>query len=124
KGFHILLVEDSLDNQELIMRQLLQAGATVRVAGSGMEGLRLASEEFFDAVLMDIQMPELDGFQTVALLRSKGYSRPIAALTAHALRTEIETAADKGFDGYLTKPVDRNLLIQEITRLVRLRANG
>ncbi len=116
-GMRVLLVEDSLDNQELIRQLLIHAGAAVDVAGTGMAGIRMAMNHEYNVVLMDIQMPELDGFQTVSLLRSKGYKRPIAALTAHALSSEKDRAAGRGFDEYLTKPIDRPALIESLKRL-------
>ena len=116
-GMRVLLVDDSADNQELIRQLLIHAGAAVDVAGTGMAGIRMAMNHDYNVVLMDIQMPELDGFQTVSLLRSQGYKRPIAALTAHALSSEKDRAAGRGFDEYLTKPIDRPTLIESLKRL-------
>ena len=118
RGFRVLLVDDNSDNQELIRQLLTQEGAEVDVADNGYLGIRMAMAKDYSVVLMDIQMPDLDGYETVSRLRSQGYQRPIAALTAHALSFEKEKAARYGFNDYLTKPIDRPKLIDSLQRLV------
>lgn len=117
QGLRVLLVEDSIDNQELISLLLSDAGASVDVADGAVKGIQLAMKNPYDVILMDIQMPDLDGHEAVARLRKDGYHRPIAALTANAVRTEKEHSLRHGFDDYLTKPIDIPLLIRAVKRL-------
>ena len=116
-GLKVLLVEDSVDNQVFLKGMLEAQGAVVNVAANGKEGVEAALSGRPDAVLMDIQMPELDGWEAVAKLRELRFTRPVVALTAHALQEERERSARAGFDGYLTKPVDRHLMVETIRRL-------
>ncbi|MBX3039939.1 MAG: response regulator [Bdellovibrionaceae bacterium] len=113
-GLRVLMVEDSVDNQVLVSTLLKRNGAEVSFAGDGKEGVEKASVGDWDLVLMDIQMPGMDGFEATRQLRERGFTRPILALTAHALREERDKAIRHGFDDYLTKPVDRNELISKI----------
>ncbi len=117
RGIRILLVEDNEDNQDLLRQILWRAGAEVDVAGNGASGVQMALRKRYDVVLMDIQMPGIDGFKAVSLLRQKGYVQPVAALTANALKSEMDSFRDRGFDEYLTKPIERPKLIQAIRRL-------
>jgi PAS domain S-box-containing protein len=110
----ILLAEDSVDNQVLISRILKKYGVNVEVANNGREALLKAAKERFDVVLMDIQMPEVDGFEATRQLRCSGFGGAIIALTAHALKEERERALRAGFDEYVTKPIDRNELLEAI----------
>ncbi len=114
EGVNVLLVEDSKDNQVLISLFLEKAKAKVETADNGEEGVRKALEGSHDIVLMDIQMPVLDGYRALAKLREAGFHKPVVALTAHALREEKEKAMASGFNDYLTKPVDRHLLVNTI----------
>jgi PAS domain S-box-containing protein len=113
-GIKVLLVEDSKDNQLLLSRVLTGAGASVEIASNGHEGVKSALEKFFDLVLMDIQMPVLDGNEATLLLRRSGYERPIVALTAHALKEERDRSMLAGFSAYVTKPVDKDSLIRAV----------
>lgn len=113
-GLKTLLVEDSEDNQLLIRHILTKAGALVESAFCGVEGVKLASEKKYDVILMDIQMPEMDGFEAVAELRQRSYTGPIVALTAHAIQGEKERALKLGFDDYLTKPIDTHRLTRTL----------
>lgn len=107
----ILLVEDSRDNQLLIQILLEKAGARVTVADDGRQGIRKALQEDFSLVLMDVQMPEMDGIDAAQELRKKGYDKPIVALTAHAMKEEKERCLKSGFDDFLTKPVQKDRMI-------------
>jgi PAS domain S-box-containing protein len=113
-GTRVLLVEDCEDNQYLIRMMLESAGATVTVAENGMEGVRRALRGAFDAVLMDIQMPIMSGYEAAAKLRAEGYAQPIIALTAHAMTGELERCIAAGCDGYIAKPIRKTDLIREI----------
>lgn len=118
KGMNILLVDDALDNQLLISRYLTLAGADVDLAANGQEGLDKALKGSYELILMDIQMPHLDGYEAASQLRVKGYKRPIIALTAHALKEERDRCLKVGFNEHLTKPVNRKALIEQIVKIV------
>jgi CheY-like chemotaxis protein len=112
----VLLVDDSLDNQYLVRHILKSAGAAVEVASNGREAISKARAGHFDVILMDLQMPEMDGYEATRTLRSERYTRPIVALTAHALQEERRRCLDSGFDDHLSKPVDRITLLQSMSR--------
>lgn len=111
KDLKILLVEDSPDNQFLIKKMLSKTGAKITSANDGAEGAKLALAHQYDVILMDIQMPIMDGHEAVRKLRAQGYTRPIVALTAHAMKDERERAVHSGFSHFLTKPIHRKNLI-------------
>ncbi len=115
----ILLVEDGMDNQRLISFILRKAGADVSVANDGKQGAHialtaLADNRPFDVILMDMQMPVMDGYEATRLLRAKEYVWPIVALTAHAMATDRVKCTKAGCDEYLTKPVNREKLFDVI----------
>jgi PAS domain S-box-containing protein len=117
EGLKVLLVEDAPDNQALISRFLKMAGASVELASNGAEGVEKASSGDYDAVLMDIQMPILDGYEATAKLRSLGFAAPIIALTAHALKEERQRCLNAGCSDHLTKPIDRIKLIERLAQV-------
>ncbi|MEZ6244015.1 MAG: ATP-binding protein [Phycisphaerales bacterium] len=113
----VLLVEDGPDNQRLISYLLGRAGARVELASNGKAGSDLALERLgegrpFDLVLMDMQMPVLDGYAATHRLRSRGYKGVVIALTAHAMSDDRQRCLAAGCDDYLAKPVDRRRLIE------------
>ena len=114
----ILLAEDAEDNQVLMTRLLRGAGAQVDLAVNGVEAVAKALAHEYALILMDIQMPEVDGYEATARLRDGGYDRPIVALTAHAFREERERCLRAGCDGHLTKPVDRRTLLESVKHYV------
>lgn len=118
-GLHILVVEDSEDNQLLVQRILSKRGARVDLAADGSEGYKKARSENYDAILMDIQMPVMDGYEAMRLLQQSNYQRPVIALTAHAMAEEKERTKKAGFAAHLTKPLNINELAETITRLSR-----
>lgn len=112
-GLRVLLVEDGPDNQRLVKHFLQASGASVEVASNGREGvdtLRAAARPF-DLVLMDMQMPVLDGYAATAELRASGVRTPIIAFTAHALPEEFQKCRAAGCDDRLTKPIRREKLV-------------
>jgi CheY-like chemotaxis protein len=108
-SLHILLAEDNLVNQRLAARLLEKRGHTVVIAANGREALKAFENEDFDLLLMDLQMPEMDGFEATVAIRKKekdsGSHLPIVALTAHAMKGDREKCLAGGMDGYLTKPI-------------------
>lgn len=113
---NILLVEDSSDNQLFISHLLESEGAIVDTASNGAQGVEKALMGQHDLLLMDLQMPVMDGYEATQTLRKKGFKKPIMAITAHALKDEKERCLAAGFDDYLTKPVDRQLLFEKAKR--------
>jgi CheY-like chemotaxis protein len=125
----VLLAEDGPDNQRLIAFLLRKAGAKVTIAENGQAAIdavvaatsssdETGSEcaEPFDVILMDMQMPVLDGYAATQQLRSMGYGGPIIALTAHAMIQDRQKCLDAGCDDYLPKPVDRSNLLETVSR--------
>jgi CheY-like chemotaxis protein len=119
-GTKVLVVDDAPDNRLLVSRFLALAGAEVDVAASGSEGITLALSGQHHVILMDIQMPGMDGYEVVRRLRSLKYSTPIIALTAHAMLSEKTKCLQSGFNQYLTKPISRSLLIEMVSQMVQL----
>lgn len=117
EGMNVLLVEDVQDNQNLMVHFLGMAGARVDVANNGKEGVQKAMSGHYDAVLMDIQMPVLDGYEATRQLREKGFKVPIIALTAHALNEEREKSLRMGCDGHLSKPISFEELVSNLAEL-------
>lgn len=114
RGKRILLVEDAEDNQFLIKQFLSRTGAIIETANNGREGINKALAGEYEVVLMDIQMPLIDGYQATTELRQAGYTRPIIALTAHALNEERERSLKIGCNSHLTKPISRRQLIETL----------
>ncbi|MDR0522409.1 MAG: response regulator [Planctomycetaceae bacterium] len=114
-GRKILVVDDTKVNQIVIAAQLKQAGAEVETADNGQIGIDKITEQKkngkpFDVILMDMQMPVLDGYDATRQLRAEGYTLPIIAVTAHALPEDRQKTLDAGCDEYVTKPVDYDRL--------------
>ena len=112
----VLLAEDGIDNQRLITLLLEKAGAEVTVAENGKVAHDLAlnaqaKANPFDVILMDMQMPVMDGYEATRKLRAAGYAGSIIAATAHAMTTDQAECLDVGCDAYLTKPIRREELI-------------
>ena len=115
----ILLVEDSFDNQILIAHILQNAGARVKVAQNGVEAVDQCATQFFDIILMDLQMPLLDGYHAAVQLRDKGNHTPIIALSAHTMGEVEKRCAEAGIDAYLSKPINEKKLISTLTALLQ-----
>jgi len=117
-GISILLVDDSVDNQKLISTFLMGANAKVEIASNGQLAVEAAKKGQHDIILMDIQMPGLNGYEATQQLRESGYERPIVALTAFAMKEERDRSEAMGFDEYLTKPVNKSALLKTINSLL------
>jgi two-component system, sensor histidine kinase and response regulator len=119
---HVLLAEDNAVNQTLAVRLLERRGYRVTVAGNGHEALIALEREHVDLILMDVQMPEMDGYEATALIREKerstGEHIPIIAMTAHALKGDEERCLGAGMDAYISKPVRTNEMFETIERVL------
>jgi CheY-like chemotaxis protein len=104
---HVLLTDDSIDNQKLVSMYLEHAGLAVTVASNGEEAVEQALQGDFDLILMDIQMPVMDGLEATATLRDIGDRTPVIALTATAMKADMLRCRQAGCDGFLAKPIDR-----------------
>lgn len=116
----ILVAEDNLVNQRLVVRLLEKRGHRVVVAANGKDALEALERETFDIILMDVQMPEMDGFEATAAIREKeksnGLHQIIVALTAHAMKGDREKCLAAGMDGYLSKPIRPQELDEVLAR--------
>ena len=115
----ILLVEDNDLNRDMLRRRLSHRGHDVALAVNGRQGIDLARSGLPDLVLMDLSLPEIDGWQATRILKADAATRaiPIVALTAHAMLGDLEKAMEAGCDDYATKPVDLPALLDMIERL-------
>jgi len=122
KPLQILLAEDSLVNQKLALGILERDRHHVTVADNGQLAVEAAKSKEFDVILMDVQMPDMDGFEATKLIREKekltGSHIPIIAMTAHAMKGDRERCLDAGMDDYVSKPIDRDLLFNVIAKRV------
>jgi two-component system cell cycle response regulator DivK len=119
----ILNIEDNFDNRMLIRRVLMAEGYEIVEAGNAGEGLEVLKSLHPDLILMDINMPDMDGYSLTARIRSlPGFeSVPIVALTANVMRGDREKSLEAGCDGYIQKPIDIDLLPQQVERYLRKR---
>ncbi len=118
----VLLAEDNIVNQRLATRLLEKEGHEVSIAANGHEALAAIAKRVFDLVLMDVQMPDMDGFEATRAIRagerSHGGHLPIIAMTAHVMKGDRERCLDAGMDAYVAKPVQREVLLATIDRVL------
>lgn len=124
-GYHILVAEDNLINQQLAINFIRKLGHTSEVVGNGKLALQKLAQGPYDVVLMDLQMPEMDGIEAVQHIRAQekqqpGKHQPIIAMTAHAMKGDREMCLTHGFDGYISKPILLESLGAEIQRVYHL----
>ena len=126
RPLRVLLAEDNVVNQRLAMRMLEKQGHTVVVASDGVMALRALEQGRFDVVLMDVQMPRMDGIEVTAAIRKRekatGDHMPILAMTAHAMTGDRQRFLESGMDGYISKPVHRKELFEAIGNVLALTA--
>jgi two-component system, sensor histidine kinase and response regulator len=118
-GVRILLVEDGATNRKLISLVLRRAGAEVALAEDGEIGVSRARAQKFDVILMDMQMPVMDGYQATAALRGDGLQIPIIALTANSMKGDAEQCLAAGCSGFLSKPIDSDRLLNGVATALR-----
>ena len=122
RPLRLLLAEDNVINQKLMLRLLEKAGHMATVVRSGRAAIDALAKERFDMVLMDVQMPEMDGFEATAAIRADeratGEHLPLVAITAHAMRGDRERCLQAGFDGYVSKPIHFEDLFDTIDELI------
>ncbi|MBS1614535.1 MAG: response regulator [Bacteroidetes bacterium] len=126
-GLHLLVAEDNPINQKVVLHTLTRQGATAKMVTNGqgaVDTLREATEHF-DAVLMDLQMPEMDGYTATQLIRQDLLNKiPIIAMTADALKGEAERCFESGMNGYISKPFEPRELYQEVLRLTKNKSSN
>ncbi len=117
----ILLIEDNHDNSQLVRFLLERVGCEVVTAIDGVTGLRLAGEEMPDLVLLDLSIPEMDGWTVAEELKANAATEniPLVALTAHALPSDRKRAMAAGCDGYIVKPIDVPNFAEEVTAFIK-----
>jgi len=118
KAARVLVVDDGEPNRELIRLVLRRAGLTVDEAEDGEQAIVAVQKAKYDAILMDMQMPVMDGYEAATLLRDMGHAMPIIALTGHAMKGDEEKCRAAGCTGYLTKPVSIDELLKTVAAIV------
>ncbi|QVL33918.1 response regulator [Telmatocola sphagniphila] len=114
----VLLAEDNPDNQKIICFFLRQASLFVEVVDTGEKAIQAALKGDFDFILMDMQMPQMDGYTATRTLRQRGHLKPIIALTAHSRSSAEKKCLESGCDGFLSKPLDMEKIAQLLKKLV------
>ena len=125
-GQRVLLVEDNAINREVAREMLVMAGLEVVEAQNGLEALRILGQEKFDLVMMDVQMPEMDGVEAVGALRQQPRFRdlPVIAITAHAMLGDRERFLEAGMSDYVAKPIEEGQLMRVLGRFLRPATDG
>jgi PAS domain S-box-containing protein len=115
---HVLVVDDSEENRDLIRLVLNHQGVTVTVATNGVQALQIVRDNQYQLILMDVQMPEMDGYTAVGKMRELGIKTPVVALTAHAMKGIEQKCIQAGFDGYLGKPIKIDGLLEKVASYI------
>lgn len=117
KGKRLLVIDDSAEIRMLVQKLLERTGAKVDVASGGEKGLQMALSANYDMILLDIQMPDMDGYETLDVLKEAGVKAPVVALTAHAMKEERERAMSAGFSSFVTKPMNVDNIVDTLGHL-------
>jgi two-component system cell cycle response regulator DivK len=116
---NILIVEDDEDNLDFLRRLLVKHGANVLLAKSGEEAIDVVkSNKQINVVLMDIRLPDMDGFETTQKIKEINPNLPIIAQTAYAMFNDKDKCLEKGCDGYVSKPIDKDILFKKIKQYI------
>ncbi|MFH0904362.1 MAG: response regulator [Methanobacteriota archaeon] len=115
-----LIVEDNPINMELVMEILTANGIIADEAVNGEEAIEKVEKETYDLVLMDIELPGMDGVDATKLIKSKHKNLPILALTSYAMKGDRERFIAAGFDDYIAKPIDVNSFIEKINKFIHI----
>jgi len=122
RSLRVLLAEDNPVNQRVALKMLEKLGHRITIVGDGPSAVRAAGETAFDLLLMDVQMPELNGYEAAGAIREAEHGTdrhvPIIAMTAHTMKGDRERCLEAGMDGYVAKPISAAALVGEIARLV------
>jgi len=124
-GSRVLLVEDNAINQQVALEMLSGAGLTIDIAVNGKEAVEAVARERYDAVLMDVQMPEMDGLEATRVIRGdrRHAGLPIIAMTAHSMKGDLERCLEAGMNDYISKPVDRAKLFSTLIKWMQKRGS-
>lgn len=120
----VLVAEDHEGCQVIIRKLLQRLGLKVILADDGDEAVEKAVNDKFDLIFMDVRMPRLNGIEATAALHEKGITTPIVALTAHAMQGDRQLCIDSGFDDYLSKPIERQKLLEVLDKYCRCGSVG
>ncbi|MBF0397505.1 MAG: response regulator [Desulfobacterales bacterium] len=125
-GASVLVAEDNPTNQQIALAVLQKIGISVEIANNGQEALDIIKKKNFDAILMDVQMPEMDGFEATGQIRifeskETNYRTPIIAMTANALKGDEEKCLAAGMDGYITKPINQETLYHILSKFIKIK---
>jgi two-component system sensor histidine kinase/response regulator len=115
-GYSILLAEDNETNKDVALRWLERTSVSIDVANDGKEAVRMSEEKEYDLILMDLQMPNMDGFDAAELIRSKKPELPIIALSAAVMESDVRKSKDAGMNGHIKKPIDETELYQTLSK--------
>jgi len=115
-----LIVEDNPINMELVLEILTSNGISVDEAVNGEEAIEMVEKETYDLVLMDIELPGMDGVDATKIIKSRHKNLPILALTSYAMKGDRERFLAAGFDDYISKPIDVNNFIDKINKLIHI----
>lgn len=119
----VLVIDDAAENRELLTIVLQDVGLTVETAENGAIGVNMANDKHYDVVLSDIQMPVMDGYETVKAMRQSGRTQPVIALTANAMKGYEQRVLEAGFSHYMTKPIDIDALTNLLAKLLNGRVS-
>lgn len=125
-SIHVLLVEDNIDNRDMMQFLLERAGYTVSVANTGLEALTTASQMHPDVILMDLSMPEMDGWTAAREFKKDPLLAdiPLIAVTAHTLPGDRRKAIDSGFESYISKPINVRTFDAMVAKVFEEKAQG